>query len=191
MIQVQTDKSDEVIRILETHLCKGSETEKSLCRTVGWLEEIYGEDFILSMDKPPTKFAVGAGESGWEVIHCNSFFDCHDLLEKLSRELHCLVVHVMAQSVSDAYLITIWRDGENIRILEFADGVWVKNEGTPLPFEKDPLGQNIGKSDDPFFVFEEEDLSEYCENLGFDPWADENVEGWTILSASPQQSDVT
>ena len=182
-IHVQTDKADETLRLLETHLRRGWKTGAIARRAADGIEEIYGDDFINSTDEPPTLFALGFGEPGWVTVHYNSFFDCRELLEKLSQGLQCLVVLVMAQSVSSAYHITLYRNGEHLRTLEFADGEWVKNFGKPLPFETEPLGHNIGTSEEPFYIFEEEDVTEYCKHLGLNPWADV-AEEWTILSAA-------
>jgi hypothetical protein len=187
-IHVQTDKADKTLRLLETHLRGGWKTGAIARRAADRVEEIYGDDFINSTDEPPTVFAVGFGEAGWGTVHYNSFFNCRHLVEKLSEELQCLVVLVIAQSVSSAYHISVCRNGEHLRTLEFADGEWVKNYGKPLPFEKEPLGHNLGTSADPFYVFEEGDVTEYCKELGLNPWADV-AEEWTVLSAAYRLSE--
>jgi hypothetical protein len=127
-------------------------------------------------------FAVGQAQDAWITVHYNSFFDCRQLLETLSQELRCLVVLVMMQSVSSACHITVCRNGKHLRTLEFADGEWAKKFGEPLPFEKEPLGHNIGTVHEPFYVFEENDATEYCQQLGLNLWID-GADKWMIFSA--------
>jgi len=182
-IHVQTEDAGGVLSILENYLRRGWNTGQISRRTSDGSGEIYGEAFLCSADDP-TMFAFGRGQNGWVMIHYNSFSDCRHLVEKISCQLRCLVVLIMAQSVSSAYHITVCRDGEHLRTLEFADGEWVKNFGKPFPFEKEPLGHNIGTPDEPFYDFDEKDMTEYCKNFGLNPWADEVAEEWTILSAS-------
>ena len=179
-IHLQTEKAEETLRLLEAHQRCRLKTGAVVRRRADGFEEIYGNDFINS-DEPPTLFALGSGEPGWVTVHYNSFSDCRDLLERLSQGLNCLAVLVMAQSVSSAYHITLYRNGTHLRTLEFADGEWVKEFGKPLPFEKEPLGHNIGTAKEPFYVFEDEDMTEYCKHLGLNPWIDV-AEEWTILS---------
>ena len=92
----------------------------------------------------------------------------------------------MAQSVSSAYYLAVFRAGEHLRTIEFADGEWLRQEGTPLPFEPSPLGKNISEEgEEPYYWFNAEPVREYCEHLGLKLWTHawiqmENPE-WTIV----------
>jgi hypothetical protein len=181
-IHIQTGDIQETLKLLENYLQQTHRGAQVKRQTTDSMETIYGDDFIPSTDESPRKFAVGSGQGSWVTVHYNSFHDCRDLLAELSRKLNCLVVLVMAQSVSDGYHISVYRAREHLRTLEFADGEWIKQWGKPLPFEQDPLGHNIGSASEPFYVFDDADLLDYCSHFDLNPWESDAESGWTILS---------
>jgi hypothetical protein len=177
-IYLKTEASKEVLKFFQEYLRRSGDVVTQSADEVS--DKIYGDEFINSEEAPPTAFALGA-EPGWKKIYYNSFFECNELLQKLSGDLNCLAVLVKAQTVSSSYHLTIYLDGHRIRILEFADDEWKKDDGDPLPFETQPLGHNIGSIEEPFYIFDEDDLTSYCRNLGFNIWGD-SEDGWVLLS---------
>lgn len=143
---------------------------------------LYGDDFVW--EEPPTMLAIGSEHPGWVTVHYNSSYEMRDIASEVARILKCFTVVVMAQSVSEAYFLCIHRKDEHLRTLQWAgdQGEWVIQEGKPLPFEKDPLGTNISPAgEDPFYVFERDEVHDYCANLGLKLWDEVNVSSWTIL----------
>lgn len=173
-------------------------------KLTNWLKEIHRTQYIsikrgefpfqlydvVFGSKPPTKLVLGITQPNWLTIHYNSFYDMSSLATNLSRELNCMVVNIMAQSVSESYFIGIHQKGECIRKLDWAgdEGQWIIQEGIPLSFENNPLGHNIAESDEkPFYFFGREDVVEYCRHLGLHLWdEDEEIDEseWTILQIS-------
>jgi hypothetical protein len=90
----------------------------------------------------------------------------------------------MAQSTSSAYQIEVWRAGKNLRTLYIADGVWIKNEGSPLPFENNPLGTDLAdEGEEPYFSFGRSDTIEYCGHLGLRLWQTSSDQTrWTVIN---------
>jgi len=143
---------------------------------------LYGDDF--AWEDPPTMLAVGSEQLGWVTVYYNSFYEMRDIAAEVSRVLKCLTVVVMAQSVSEAYFLCIHRDGGHLRTLQWVgdQGEWMIQDGEPLPFEKRPLGRNISEEgDEPFYIFERDEVLEYCSNLGLELWNDADVSSWTVL----------
>lgn len=181
-IHIQSEQTGEIVVILENYLQqthRGAQIPRQVTESI---EGIYGENFIPSTEVVPTVFAVGSGQVSWGTVRYNSFHDCRELLAELSRKLNCLVVLVIAQTVSDGYHLGVYRAGEHLRTLEFADGEWVKQWGEPLPFEQHPLGHNLGSDSEPFYVFDDGDVSDYCSHLDLDPWESGAESKWTMLS---------
>ena len=56
-----------------------------------------------------------------------------------------VAIIVLAQTVSSAYYLAVFRGGDHLRTIQFADGEWLRQEGTALPFEPNPLGKNISE----------------------------------------------
>jgi hypothetical protein len=135
-------------------------------------------------DKPPTILVIGQTRPDWVTIHYNSFFEMEEPVARLSGQFGCLGVVVLAQTVSDYYLISVHRNGENVRVLEFtADVGWLAQEGAPLPFEQAPLGEDISEpGEEPCYFFRAEEAEAYCNNLGFSIF-DEYEPRWVILRA--------
>src|SRR5258708_2010282 len=142
-LHVQTKDRQSVIGDIERYLAvnhRGRVVQTTTANTFG---QLYGDEFICSQTQQPTKFALITEQSDWLTIHYNSFLPLRELAADISRKLATIAVIVVAQSVSSAYYLAVFRAGEHLRTIEFADGEWRRQEGTPLPFEPSPLGKNI------------------------------------------------
>ena len=129
--------------------------------------------------------AVGKEQPDWLTVHYNSFYKMQDIAVALSRALSCLSVVVMAQSVSEAYFVSVHRGGEQLRTLEYAgdQGEWLTQEGPPLSFESYPLGRNLSEEGDkPFYVFGRDEVVAYCSQLGLKLWGETDAPVWTVFS---------
>ena len=187
-LHVKTDDGHRFISEVEQYLAMNNRGRVVIRKTANTLGEIYGSQFICSVKQQPTTFGVTRNQHGWFTAHYNSFYPLPELAVDASRTLGTVVIAVTAQSVSSAYLLGVWRDGEHLRTLEFADGEWLRQEGAPLPFEREPLGTNLAEEDEePYYNFGRRDVIDYCENLGLRLWqppADEketDPEEWTII----------
>lgn len=185
-LHVQTENGQSVVSEIERYLAlnhRGRVVQTTAAETFG---KLYGEEFLCSETQQPTKFALISEQPGWFTIHYNCFLPVRELATDISRKLEALAIIVMAQSVSSAYHLGIYRGGEHLRTIEFADGEWLRQEGTPLPFEPSPLGRNIsGEGKDPWYWFDDEPTREYCEHLGLKLWTHawmqvEHPE-WTVI----------
>lgn len=136
-------------------------------------------------DKPPTMLVLGQTHPDWVTVHYNSFFKVEEPVAQLSSQLGCLGVVVIAQTVSDYYFISVYRNGESIRVLEVEEGSgWLAQEGTPLPFEQEPLGEDISEpGEKPYYFFGAQEADAYCRNLGFSIFDEEYEPEWVILRA--------
>ncbi len=144
------------------------------------------KDFARIFDDGwPSLLVLGLTEPDWLTLHCNSFNEMEALAQRLSRQLACRVVVVLAQTVSDSYYISVDNGGERVRTLEFSAGNgWLVQEGTPLPFEPHPLGENIAEAgEEPLYFFGVQDVEAYCQELGFSPWGAEYEPAWVIMRA--------
>jgi hypothetical protein len=149
-------------------------------------DDFYSRSRFLPDKRVPSRFAVGHTPSGWTTAHINSFFEPDDLDRLLSGQFSTACVAIMAQTVSEAYYVQVAEHGAIARILYFAGdtGEWLRNEGTPLPFEPQPLGTNIAEGSEPFYVFGREDVVAYCAGLGLTVWGQHSPPDWLILDAS-------
>ncbi len=149
----------------------------------GFPLELYWDDFLISVE-PPNTLVAGYEQPDWLTVHYNSFCKMQDIATELSLALGCMTVVVMAQSVSEAYFVSVHRDGEHLRTLEYAgdQGEWITQEGAPLPFEKYPLGRNLSEEGaEPFYVFGQDDVAAYCSQLGLLLWEEKAKTDWTVL----------
>jgi hypothetical protein len=133
----------------------------------------------------PSLLVLGLTQPDWITIHYDSFNNMEALAQRLSRELACRAVVVLAQTVSDSYYISVDDGGERVRTLEFsADEGWLVQEGTPLPFEPRPLGKNIAEAgEEPLYFFGAEEIEAYCQELGFSLWGVEYEPAWVVMQA--------
>ena len=183
-IHFQTEKTIELIDAFERYLRRTNRHSQISRVTSDAINGIYGKSFINSNSAPPTTFAIAREQPDWTTVHYNSFFEYRDLPAEVSMKFNCLAVLVMAQSVSGAYYISVHSSGEHLRTLEFGDGEWLKLWGKPLPFEKAPLGHNIGSDSGPFYIFDDDDLGLYCGSLGLNLWNLGVESEYTILRTS-------
>jgi len=125
---------------------------------------LYGDDFVW--EDLPTMLAIGPEQPDWVTVYYNSFYEMRDIAAAVSDTLKCYSVVVIAQSVSEAYLLCVHKRGEHLRTLQWVgeQGDWTIQEGEPLPFEKQPLGRNISEGgEEPFYIFERDEVLEsYC-----------------------------
>jgi hypothetical protein len=186
-IHIKGKNRDALVAELERYVAETYRGRVIRTTTAKDFGALYGEEFLCAVD-PPTKFAVISEQRGWFTVHYNSFCRMRDFAEELSGTLKTLVITTLAQTTSDVYALGIFDAGHHLRTLEFGDGSWVKQEGSLLPFEKAPLGKNIAEpGEDPYYVFEEASVSEYCKHYGLKFWTNawmkmEKPE-WTIIQA--------
>ncbi len=166
----ETDRA-ALVSELERYLAsthRGQVIQTTRAETFG---KLYGDEFLCSENRSPTKFAIISEQPGWFTAHYNSFLRLRDLAAEISGSLNTVVITVIAQSCSSAYQLCIFESGQNLRTLEFADGSWIKQEGSLLPFESEPLGKNIAEAgEEPYYIFENESVCEYCEQFGLKLW---------------------
>ena len=183
-LHIQSDRTAAIHKMLAAWL-KSVHRVKSITTKQGDFPiELYTKAFIMG-GKPPTMLAIGSTQPDWVTVHYNSFYDMKDVASKASRDLSCITVVVMAQSVSEAYYLSIHKQGEHLRTLEWVgdQGEWVKQEGQPLPFEQRPLDKNIAEQGaEPFYIFEREAVAEYCSQLGLQVWNEYYGPNWITLS---------
>jgi len=192
-IHIQAENRDLVQVRLEDFLRQAHGARLPAIFESDGIGALYGGDFLEPGDRPPTIFAITTNQSGWLTVHYNSFYCFRELLARLSHELDCTIVLVMAQSVSDAYYMAVYQSGEHLRTLQFSDGGWKIQEGAPLSFESQPLGRNIALEDEePYYIFDAASVRDYCRHLGLtiwrNGWLDESDDHWTILRVQTHSS---
>jgi hypothetical protein len=135
-------------------------------------------------DRMPRLLALGSTPPGWVTIHYNSFHKMENLAPHLSRLLDARVAVVLAQTVSDGYYICVYDRGEPVRVLEVVQGTdWLMQAGAPLPFEEQPLGENVAEpGEEPFYFFGAQQAEAYCNGLGFSIFDAEYALEWVVLS---------
>ena len=94
--------------------------------------------------KPPRSLLIGETCPGWVEVHCDVFCFPNELAKHVSQSRDTTVVDTVAQTTSDAYVLTVYESGSNRRKLEFSDGEWAAQEGDPLANEPSPLATNLG-----------------------------------------------
>jgi hypothetical protein len=88
----------------------------------------------------PDRVAVFSTSPGWVTVLYNGFLSPNALAASISASCNSRVVDTQGQTTSDAYLIEVYDSGKTVRTLEFAvDAGWMKNDGSPLPNEPEPL----------------------------------------------------
>jgi len=182
-IHIQANDKQSFVSKIEQYLALNHRGRVVQTRTADTLGPLYGDEFICSEQQQPTKFAVVTDQPGWFTVHYNSFLPLRELAADISRTLHALAVVVLAQSASSAYHVGIWREGAHLRTLEFADGEWIRKEGSAFPFERHPLDTNLAdEGEEPCYSFRRDDVIEYCEHLGLRLWQPPtDKEEWTII----------
>jgi hypothetical protein len=189
-LHVKTKDKGALVSGLERYLAeihRGRVIQTTVAETCG---KLYGDEFLCSEKQPPTKFALISELPGWFTAHYNSFFRLRELAADISGTLNTVAIILTVQTCSSAYLLSISELGRHLRTLEFADGNWISQEGAPLPFESQPLGKNVAEEgEEPWYVFEDDSVREYCEHFGLKLWTDAWMEAdhpeFTIIRALP------
>jgi hypothetical protein len=181
-LYIQSNDDDQVQEICTEWLCATHRTKSVSVNRGGFPLKAFVKVFE---EKPPSLLVVGSTHPGWVSVHYNSFYEMEDLVTRLSDDLKCRGVVVMAQTVSDYYFISVYEQGKRLRVLEVEEGDrWLVQEGIPLPFESDPLGKNIAEpGEEPLYFFGQQEAEAYCNELGFSIWGGEYEPEWAILSA--------
>lgn len=144
------------------------------------------DDHFIGDFSDPTLFCIKVAAESFTEIHYNSFSPNEALCETLSRETKAPVVVNIYQSTAEACYWAYYLDGKALRIIESGDGETTRNEGALLVFETAPLGYNIGTEDDPFIVFDSDDMEEYNRHVGIDARVYHQLDsGWTVLKRKP------
>jgi hypothetical protein len=188
-IHVKTSDEERLVAELERYVAenhRGRVVQRVTAETMG---NLYGNEFLVSMDLP-TKFAAVVEQPGWITVFYNSFNRVRDLEVDISKQFQSEVITVTAQSCSSAYYFSVSSGGKHLRALECADGEWSLKEGNLLPFETEPIGTNLSDEDEePWYVFDSDSVTEYCANFGLKLWTHEWMKmatpHLTIISALP------
>lgn len=174
-LHVQSVQTGTLLGSLSNWLKLVQKTNSVTIKRGKFPEQFYNERFIAGEDYP-NLLVLEANPPGWQTVYYNSFHDMGEITNQVSKTLSCLVIVVMAQSVSEAYFVSVHQEGKTVRVLHWVGdiGEWIAQEGQPLPFERSPLGQGISNDDEVFYVFERESVIEYCNQLGLKIWNDED-----------------
>lgn len=125
--------------------------------------------FNFFQHKVPKLFVIGVLHENWITVLHDSHDFLVDLANQLSARFHCHVVHTIGQSTVDTYYLSVHYGGEMIRKIYCGeDTLGIEEEGKPFPFEKTPLGKNIGGPEEDYFVFDYEDMEEFCSHIHID-----------------------
>ncbi len=118
-----------------------------------------GEEF-------PTVLSVKEVIEGFVEIHFNSFSKLPDLASFLSKKLEAVLVVNIYQSTATASYWAYYLRGECLREIEAGDGEVYSQRGLALAFEEDEPGHDISEEgEEPMFVFDDQDQSEYNERV--------------------------
>lgn len=161
--------------------------------TVKWSDGLFPNDFyrepqFLPTETNPDTVVMALTQPNWVTAYYNSFSEMKEPAHELSLQLQTITVVVMAQSVSEAYFISVCKNGQCLRTIEYAgdQGEWTRQEGSPLSFESVPLGTNLmadEPDEEPFYQFGHDDAVAYCKGLGLNIWKDDDVSVWTYIKA--------
>jgi hypothetical protein len=126
---------------------------------------------FLGSQEPQWMFAVTFDQPGWITAHYNSCEPLCDLAAALSHRFDCVVVLVIVQSVIGAFYIGVYQAGVHLRKLHFEEGDWVRQEGSPLPFEPYLEATDRGEEKEfPHREFNRVAVVDYCTRLGLLLW---------------------
>ena len=162
-IIVASEKPDEIARVCCEFLSQRDGVEVNVER----LSALYPrfDDVFVNESVEPSHLFIGSLPNGITEIHFNSFGYCDTLASWITREVSGRVFVVIYQSTAEAGYLGLYEKGEKRRSIEFGDGEITEQEGTLLDFESEPLGHDIGKPGEPFFVFDSDDLDRYLDKL--------------------------
>lgn len=142
-----------------------------------------GDRFFESFATRPRAFAFGVQQPHLVTVHVGSFEGLGELADTLSAKLHARVVVGQGQTTSEAWRVSVHEQGRTLRHVEFAEGDWVAQLGTPFAFESRPLGTNIAEPGDrPLYDFGFDEAAAYCKELGLQFWSERQPEdGWVWI----------
>lgn len=101
-------------------------------------------------------------------VHFNSFSKLKELASHISNHTKSPVVVNIYQSAAEASYWSYHLNDVCLREIEAGDGEIHYQSGVLLEFEDEPLGHDISDDDEPFFIFNDEDLNFYNENVGIE-----------------------
>jgi hypothetical protein len=187
-LYVATDEPEPVIEALRSRLAGADGGVVESGRFENDAAFYDGDDYFEGLAPQPRAFAVGVQQPGWATAHVGAFEGIGELADALSEQLGVRVVVGQGQTTSEAWRVSVHEEGRTRRHLEFADGDWVVQQGTPFAFESQPLGTNIAEpGEEPCYDFGFDEASAYCTELGFQFWSDRQPEaGWLWLRGGPQ-----
>lgn len=140
----------------------------------------FSDEKMLNFEDFPTYLALTQSDKGWITVIHNSFNFLENWGIEISKEFSCKVIFTMAQSVSDAYYFALYENGFKKR--EIASYLGNESEninfGDFFEFENGKLGKRYNFGEHDSYIFNNEAIEEYCQNLGlkFD-----NNNNWTVL----------
>lgn len=144
-----------------------------------WLRDTHQKEPVVSSNQDshfeffqheiPMLFALGVLHENWITVLHDSYDFLVDLANRLSARFDCHVIHSLGQSTVETYYLSVHYGGVMIRkIYSGEDSLGIEQEGKPFPFEKSPLGKNIGSPEEDFYVFGYEDMGEFCSHINID-----------------------
>lgn len=150
--------------------------------TEGEFPKDHLEHFLLD-ESLPNYIVIGSFQPDWVRVVYNSSHKLTDWCVTLSRELDTQVILTLAQSVSDYYYFVYYDKGVKLRELEYCystdfDEV---NFGEKFEFENERPGTRSEFDGEESYLFDFENIEEYCGHFGIEVEADDSNTTWTIL----------
>ncbi len=149
-------------------------------------------DSFLLDEILPNYLIIGSTQKGWVTIVYNSSSKLLEWCENLSKEFNTLVVLTLAQSVSDYYYFSYFKNGHKQREIElcYSTDIDEINFGKPFPFENIKPGKPVefdGKID---FIFDFDSIEEYCQYLGLIIQEDHSYGTWKIIKGKTNERTI-
>lgn len=140
------------------------------------------EHFLLD-ESLPNYLVIGSPQPDWVRVVYNSSHKLTDWCISLSKELETQVILTLAQSVSDYYYFAYYNKGVKLRELEFCystdfDEV---NFGEKFDFENEQPGTKSEFDGEESYLFDFENIEEYCGHFGIVVETEDSKATWTIL----------
>lgn len=194
-LYVATEDAERLIDALRAYAA-GPDGKLAISERLDDEAAFYRGDLLFeSFATRPRNFLIGVQQPGWVTAHVGAFEGVGELADALSAELDVRVVVGQGQTTSEAWRVSVHEKGRTLRHVEYADGEWLAQHGTPFAFEPRPLGTNGAEpGDEPFYDFGFDETAAFCRDLGFVFWSDRQPEdGWILLRggeiATPPSDD--
>lgn len=143
-------------------------------------EHTFSDEKMLNFEDFPTYLALNQSYKGWITVIHNSFNFLENWGREISKEFSCKVIFTFAQSVSDTYYFALYENGLKKR--EIASCLDNESEninfGDFFEFENGKLGKGYNFGGHNSYLFNNEAIVEYCQNLGLTL---DNNNKWTVL----------